>query len=83
VSASGSTANRIDQISAGSERFAPVTYVERYTEPIDVPLLPRADIRYVGSLDDGMNLVAKEFVAARDDERGVLILSRFRRGRLN
>ncbi|MEW6691019.1 MAG: trehalose-6-phosphate synthase, partial [Pseudomonadota bacterium] len=26
---------------------------------------------------DGMNLVAKEFVAARDDERGVLILSQF------
>ena len=29
------------------------------------------------SLHDGMNLVAKEFVAARDDEHGVLILSRF------
>ena len=29
------------------------------------------------SLHDGMNLVAKEFVAARDDEQGVLILSRF------
>jgi len=32
---------------------------------------------YVGSLHDGMNLVAKEFVRARTDERGVLILSRF------
>jgi trehalose 6-phosphate synthase len=31
----------------------------------------------VTSLHDGMNLVAKEYVAARDDERGVLILSRF------
>jgi len=31
----------------------------------------------VSSLHDGMNLVAKEFVAARDDERGALILSRF------
>ena len=31
----------------------------------------------VTSLHDGMNLVAKEFVAARQDERGVLILSRF------
>ena len=29
----------------------------------------------VSSLHDGMNLVAKEFVAARDDERGVLVLS--------
>jgi len=31
----------------------------------------------VSSLDDGMNLVAKEFVASRNDEQGVLILSRF------
>jgi trehalose 6-phosphate synthase len=31
----------------------------------------------VTSLHDGMNLVAKEFVAARDDERGVLLLSQF------
>jgi trehalose 6-phosphate synthase len=31
----------------------------------------------VTSLHDGMNLVAKEFIAARHDERGVLILSRF------
>jgi trehalose 6-phosphate synthase len=31
----------------------------------------------VTSLHDGMNLVCKEFVAARDDERGVLVLSRF------
>ena len=31
----------------------------------------------MSSLHDGMNLVAKEFVAARDDERGVLVLSRF------
>jgi trehalose 6-phosphate synthase len=31
----------------------------------------------VSSLHDGMNIVAKEFVAARDDEQGVLILSGF------
>ena len=36
-----------------------------------------ADVCMVTSLHDGMNLVAKEFVAARDDEQGVLILSRF------
>jgi trehalose 6-phosphate synthase len=36
-----------------------------------------ADVCMVTSLHDGMNLVCKEFVAARDDERGVLILSRF------
>ncbi|MES2876894.1 MAG: trehalose-6-phosphate synthase [Pseudomonadota bacterium] len=36
-----------------------------------------ADLCFVSSLHDGMNLVAKEFVGARDDERGVLILSEF------
>lgn len=36
-----------------------------------------ADACMVTSLHDGMNLVCKEFVAARDDERGVLVLSRF------
>jgi trehalose-6-phosphate synthase len=36
-----------------------------------------ADLCLVTSLHDGMNLVAKEFVAARQDEQGVLILSRF------
>jgi trehalose 6-phosphate synthase len=36
-----------------------------------------ADLCVVSSLHDGMNLVAKEFVAARDDEQGVLILSQF------
>jgi trehalose 6-phosphate synthase len=36
-----------------------------------------ADVCYVSSLHDGMNLVAKEFIAARDDERGVLVLSQF------
>lgn len=71
---------RIESINHryGRERFTPVTYVERHTEPIDVFRCYRAaDVCYVGSLDDGMNLVAKEFVAARDDERGTLVLSRF------
>ena len=36
-----------------------------------------ADICFVSSLHDGMNLVAKEFVGARDDDDGVLILSQF------
>ena len=36
-----------------------------------------ADLCFVSSLHDGMNLVAKEFVAARDDESGVLLLSQF------
>jgi trehalose 6-phosphate synthase len=36
-----------------------------------------AQVCYVSSLHDGMNLVAKEYVAAREDEQGVLVLSQF------
>ena len=36
-----------------------------------------SDLCFVSSLHDGMNLVAKEFIAARDDEQGVLVLSQF------
>ena len=47
-------------------------------EPEDVMRYFRAaEFCCVTSLHDGMNLVAKEFVAARDDEQGVLILSQF------
>jgi trehalose 6-phosphate synthase len=47
-------------------------------EPLEVFRYYRAaDLCYVSSLHDGMNLVAKEFVAARDDEQGVLVLSQF------
>ena len=41
------------------------------------PYYRAADFCLVTSLHDGMNLVAKEYVAARDDEQGVLILSCF------
>jgi trehalose-6-phosphate synthase len=41
------------------------------------PYFLAADACLVTSLHDGMNLVAKEFVAAREDDGGVLILSRF------
>jgi trehalose-6-phosphate synthase len=42
-----------------------------------VPYYRAADLCMVTSLHDGMNLVAKEFVAARDDEQGALVLSQF------
>lgn len=42
-----------------------------------IPFYKAADVCMVTSLHDGMNLVAKEFVAARDDEDGALILSKF------
>jgi trehalose 6-phosphate synthase len=42
-----------------------------------VPLYLAADVMAVTPLRDGMNLVAKEYVAARVDERGALVLSEF------
>jgi len=42
-----------------------------------LPYYRTADVCVVTSLHDGMNLVAKEFVAARHDDQGVLVLSRF------
>ena len=62
----------------GDPRYQPVVFLERHVEPSEVFRLYRAaDACHVNSLDDGMNLVAKEFVAARDDGQGVLLLSRF------
>jgi trehalose 6-phosphate synthase len=70
-------AARIDQRFA-RENWHPVILLRRHHEPFDVfRYLRAADLVYVSSLHDGMNLVAKEFVAAREDERGVLILSQF------
>jgi trehalose 6-phosphate synthase len=60
----------------GENGILPIVLRESHHEPPDVYRLYRAaDFCHVGSLRDGMNLVAKEFVSARDDERGVLILS--------
>jgi trehalose 6-phosphate synthase len=62
----------------GSERYRPLVLLEAHHEPAAVyQLLRAADVCWVGSLHDGMNLVAKEFVAARDDNSGVLVLSQF------
>jgi trehalose-6-phosphate synthase len=60
----------------GANGWAPIVLVGEHHEPAEVFALYRAaDFCVVNSLHDGMNLVAKEFVAARDDEEGVLILS--------
>jgi trehalose-6-phosphate synthase len=62
----------------GNEDYAPIALIVRHYGPEEVfELLRAADLCVVSSLHDGMNLVAKEFVAARDDEQGVLILSDF------
>ncbi|MCG6950874.1 MAG: trehalose-6-phosphate synthase [Betaproteobacteria bacterium] len=54
-----------------------VLQIEHHTAEQVYELYRAAELCYVSSLHDGMNLVAKEFVAARDDEQGVLILSQF------
>jgi trehalose 6-phosphate synthase len=51
--------------------------VEHHEPPEIYDYYRAADVCVVSSLHDGMNLVAKEFVAARDDEQGVLLLSQF------
>ena len=62
----------------GSGDYRPVILQRQHHEPPRVfRYLRAADVCYVSSLHDGMNLVAKEFIAARDDERGVLVLSQF------
>jgi trehalose 6-phosphate synthase len=69
-----------DRINArfATSSWRPIVMMRRHHEPPAVFRLYRAaDLCYVSSLHDGMNLVAKEFVASRDDLRGVLILSRF------
>ena len=71
------TAERVNK-RFGTDIYRPIVLLEAHHEPADVYRMYRAaDVCYVGSLHDGMNLVAKEFVCSRDDERGVLVLSRF------
>jgi trehalose 6-phosphate synthase len=58
--------------------WKPVHYLREHHAHEEVAALYRAaDVALVSSLHDGMNLVAKEFVASRSDGRGVLVLSRF------
>ena len=60
----------------GTAEWTPVHYVPHPVDPSDLGDLYRAaDVMLVTSVRDGMNLVAKEFVLARTDEDGVLILS--------
>jgi len=69
-----------DEVNAQFKGAArpPIILFAAHHEPEAVYEYHRAaDLCFVSSLHDGMNLVAKEFVAARDDEQGVLVLSQF------
>ena len=61
-----------------TDNWKPIVFLNRSHNHKEIQKYYRAaDLCLVTSLHDGMNLVAKEFVAARQDERGVLILSCF------
>ncbi|MBO9553017.1 trehalose-6-phosphate synthase [Cellulomonas sp.] len=62
----------------GQVGHAPVQYLHQ-SFPMDemAALYLAADVMLVTALRDGMNLVAKEYVAARSDDRGALVLSEF------
>lgn len=62
----------------GTQKWKPIVLLyEQHTHEVINLLFQQANFCLVTSLHDGMNLVAKEFVAARSDEKGVLILSQF------
>jgi trehalose 6-phosphate synthase len=77
----------MEEVEAEAERinrrfrtgaWKPIVFVKRHHSHEEIqPYYRAADFCLVTSLHDGMNLVAKEYVAARHDERGALILSRF------
>ncbi len=61
-----------------SGKWKPIVFLKRQHSHREIePYYRAADLCLVTSLHDGMNLVAKEFLVARRDERGVLILSQF------
>ncbi len=75
---------RVRALAAGiNDRFAAaphpavVLLVQHHEGPDIYEYYRAAELCMVTSLHDGMNLVAKEFVSSRDDERGVLLLSQF------
>ena len=62
----------------GRGDYQPILLLEQHhaTEAV-FEYFRAADVCVVTSLHDGMNLVAKEFIASREDERGALLLSSF------
>jgi trehalose 6-phosphate synthase len=77
----------LDEVGAEAERinarfqapeWKPIVFLKKHHSHEEIARFYRAaSLCMVTSLHDGMNLVAKEFVASREDERGALILSTF------
>lgn len=61
-----------------AKNWQPILLLKKHHSHQEIlPFYKLADFCLVTSLHDGMNLVAKEFISAREDEKGVLILSQF------
>jgi len=61
-----------------TKEWRPIIFLKKHHSHAEIwPFYETADLCLVTSLHDGMNLVAKEYIAARTDEAGVLILSQF------
>jgi trehalose 6-phosphate synthase len=61
-----------------TKEWQPIVFLKKHHSHDEIrPFYQTADLCLVTSLHDGMNLVAKEYISARDDESGVLILSQF------
>ena len=79
--------NFLEEVTAEAERinakfhagrWKPIVFLRRHHSHEEIArYYQAASVCLVTSLHDGMNLVAKEFVASRTDDRGVLILSTF------
>jgi alpha,alpha-trehalose-phosphate synthase [UDP-forming] len=79
--------NFLEEVSAEADRinarfqtsqWKPIVFRKKHHSHEEISRFYKAaSLCMVTSLHDGMNLVAKEFVASREDERGVLILSTF------
>ena len=70
-------AERINARFATS-KWKPIVFLARHHSRAEIEVLYKtADLCLVTSLHDGMNLVAKEFIASRNDHDGMLILSQF------
>ena len=62
----------------GHDDFTPIDYSYAKIPLDELTLMYKtADVMVVNSLADGMNVIAKEYVASRTDNRGVLVLSKF------
>jgi trehalose 6-phosphate synthase len=76
----GEVEGEVDRINwrFQTKEWKPIIFLKKHHSHEEIqPFYEAADLCLVTSLHDGMNLVAKEFVGAKEDGKGVLILSQF------